>query len=337
MEEEVIESANNLEVAEQEETVESTVETETTEEVEEVVEQEDIQTEEPKEEVQEKQSKEENSKYANARRRAEEEAQKKIEQARKEAYEKGLEQGKIQSYIGKQNPYTGQDIKDNYDVQEYLEMFELDSNGKDPISGYRELQKEKARKEAEEKIKAEEKEKQDNWYKDDTKDFVEKYSVEKLQELTKDADFNLFAEGKIGKEKVILAKPQTYMNLSGESVRELISFFKIDLSDVIVIYDDFDLNCGFIRIRENGSAGTHNGMRSIIQEIASSAFPRIRVGFKPEGGTDIPLLNLVLSGISEKDKPIFNKSMAAAANAATEFANGKSLQQIMQKYNGKAE
>ena len=178
---------------------ESTVETETTEEVEEVTEQEDIQTEEPKEEVQEKQSKEENSKYANARRKAEEEAQKKIEQARKEAYEKGLEQGKIQSYIGKQNPYTGQDIKDDYDVQEYLEMFELDSKGKDPISGYSELQKDKARKEAEEKIKAEEKEKQDNWYKDDTKDFVEKYSVEKLQELTKNADFNLFAEGKIGR------------------------------------------------------------------------------------------------------------------------------------------
>ncbi len=156
-------------------------------------------------------------------------------------------------------------------------------------------------------------------------------------------DFNkqkcraIIAEGKIGREKVILAKPQTYMNLSGESVRELISFFKIDLSDVIVIYDDFDLNSGFIRIRENGSAGTHNGMRSIIQEISSTNFPRIRVGFKPDGGTQIPLLNLVLSSISEKDKPIFERSINAAASAAAEFANGKSLQQIMQKYNGKAE
>ena len=199
MEEEVIESANNLEVAEQEETVESTVETETTEQVGEVVEQEDIETEKEDVQTEEKQSKEENAKYANARRRAEEEAQKKIEQARKEAYEKGLEQGKIQSYMGKQNPYTGQVIKDNYDVQEYLEMFELESKGEDPISGYRELQKDRARKEAEEKIKAEEKQKQDNWYQDDTKDFVDKYSVEKLQELTKDADFNLFAEGKIGR------------------------------------------------------------------------------------------------------------------------------------------
>lgn len=156
-------------------------------------------------------------------------------------------------------------------------------------------------------------------------------------------DFNkqkcraVVAEGKIGNEKVIIAKPQTYMNLSGESVRELVNFFKIDLSDVLVIYDDFDLNSGFIRIRENGSAGTHNGMRSIIQEIGSTAFPRIRVGFKPEGGTVIPLLNLVLSGISEKDKPIFDKAILAAASAAVDFANGKGLQQIMQKYNGKAE
>ena len=156
-------------------------------------------------------------------------------------------------------------------------------------------------------------------------------------------DFNkqkcraVVAEGKIGNEKVIIAKPQTYMNLSGESVRELVNFFKIDLSDVLVIYDDFDLNSGFIRIREHGSAGTHNGMRSIIQEIGSTAFPRIRVGFKPEGGTVIPLLNLVLSGISEKDKPIFDKAILAAASAAVDFANGKGLQQIMQKYNGKAE
>ena len=78
-------------------------------------------------------------------------------------------------------------------------MYELDSNGKDPISGYRELQKDKARKEAEERIKQDEKDKQDDWYQNDTKDFVEKYSTEKLQELTKDADFDLFASGKIGK------------------------------------------------------------------------------------------------------------------------------------------
>lgn len=199
MDEEVIESANNLEVAVQEETVESTVD-EVVENTEETQEQTTEQTaEETQTETKETQSDEDNSKYRLARIKAEKEAEKKIEQARKEAYEQGLQQGKVQSYIGKQNPYTGETIKDDLDVQEYLEMYELDSSGKDPINGYRELQKQKARDEAEKKIKADEEAKQKQWYEDDTKDFLEKHSAEKLQELTKDEDFNLFANGKIGK------------------------------------------------------------------------------------------------------------------------------------------
>ena len=205
MEEEVIESANNLEVADQEETVESTVDDVV--EAEETTEQSDVeddaeateQTEEPQAETKEPQSDEDNSKFRLVRIKAEEEAKKKIEQARKEAYEQGLKQGKVDSYIGRQNPYTGKQIKDKYDVQEYLDMYELDSKGQDPIDGYRELQKQKARDEAERKIKADEEAKQKQWYEDDTKDFVEKYSAEKLQELTKDEDFNLFANGKVGK------------------------------------------------------------------------------------------------------------------------------------------
>ncbi len=199
MEEEVVnESVNNLEVAEQEETVESTVpETETTETTEQVETVEEVEEQQEEQET-EKQSNEENAKYASIRRRVQEDAKKQIEQARKEAYEQGLNQGKVQSYIGRNNPYTGQTIKDEYDVQEYLDMYELDSKGEDPITGYRELQKDKARKEAEAKIKAEEQSKQEIWYQNDTKDFVDKYSVEKLQELTKDEDFNSFANGKIG-------------------------------------------------------------------------------------------------------------------------------------------
>ncbi len=200
MDEEVIESANNLEVAGQEETVESTVDSEVVENTEETQEQTTEQTaEETQAETKQAQSDEENSKYRQARIKAEREAEKKIEQARKEAYEQGLQQGKVQSYIGKQNPYTGETIKDDLDVQEYLDMYQLDTTGKDPISGYRELQKQKAREEAEKKIKADEEAKQKQWYEDDTKDFVEKYSTEKLQELTKDEDFNLFANGKVGK------------------------------------------------------------------------------------------------------------------------------------------
>ena len=203
-ENDVIESANNLDVAEQEETVESTVteevevvENEGTEEVE-TAQETTTEAEETTEEKT-KQTSEDNKFARLARLQAQKEAEKRIEQARKEAYEQGLQQGKVQSYIGRQNPYTGETIKDDYDVEEYLQMYELDSKGKDPINGYRELQKEKARKEAEEKIKKDEEKKQNDWYQNDTKEFIEKYSSDKLQELTKDADFNLFANGKIGK------------------------------------------------------------------------------------------------------------------------------------------
>ena len=146
----------------------------------------------------------------------------------------------------------------------------------------------------------------------------------------------LIAETSIKGEKVIIAKPQTYMNLSGESLLELVNFYKIPLENVLVIYDDYDLVKGNIRIRESGSAGTHNGMRNIVEKLNKTNFPRIRIGFKPTEQTQIPLINLVLSGISEEDKPIFDRAIEVAALSALDFANGIEIQQIMQKYNGKA-
>ena len=146
----------------------------------------------------------------------------------------------------------------------------------------------------------------------------------------------LIAEGRVGNEKIILAKPLTYMNLSGESVRELISFYKISTADVMVIYDDYDLLKGVIRIRESGSAGTHNGMRNIVQEIGKTDFPRVRIGFKPAEKTLIPLIDYVLSGIPAAEKDLFEKATETAALAAFDFAQGKDIQSVMQKYNGKA-
>ncbi len=142
------------------------------------------------------------------------------------------------------------------------------------------------------------------------------------------------AETKIGKEKVIFAKPQTYMNLSGESVRELTAFYKIPPSDLLVIYDDYDMPKGVLRLRENGSAGTHNGMKNIVKELGSESFARIRIGFKPNADCKIPLLNLVLSGIKAEDKPVFDKAIEQASLAIVDFAKGDSFQKIMQKYNG---
>lgn len=200
MENDVNESVNNLEVAEQEETVENTVEqeenVETVETVEDTEEVENTNEKGNKEE----QSKEDN-KYARlARLQAEKEAQVKIDKARQEGMEQGIKLGKIRSFIGKENPYTGETIKDEYDAQEYIDMYELEVKGKDPIQGYRELQKERARTEAQRQIEKDEEAKKNSWYENDTKDFVEKYSVEKLNELAKDTDFNLFANGKVGQE-----------------------------------------------------------------------------------------------------------------------------------------
>lgn len=153
-------------------------------------------------------------------------------------------------------------------------------------------------------------------------------------EFSKNKCRALIAETRVGAEKIILAKPQTYMNLSGESVVELVNFYKIDLKDVIVAYDDYDLNKGAIRIRESGSAGTHNGMRNIVEKIGS-AFPRVRIGFKPQEKIMIPLIDLVLSGIKEEDKEVFDKAIEGASNALYDFAKGETIQNVMQKYNCK--
>lgn len=155
------------------------------------------------------------------------------------------------------------------------------------------------------------------------------------------AEFNkekfraVLAETGSGDNKVIIAKPLTYMNLSGESIREIASFYKIDSKDILVIYDDFDLVKGFVRIRESGSAGTHNGMRNVIKELGTGEFPRIRIGFKPDTPMIIPLIDYVLSGIKEEDKPLFDEATSRAATAAAEFAKGAQISTLVQKYNGK--
>lgn len=105
-------------------------------------------------------------------------------------------------------------------------------------------------------------------------------------------------EGFIGSEKCILLKPQTFMNLSGESVRDAAEFYKIPPEDIIVIYDDVNLETGKVRIRPNGSAGGHNGMKSIIYLLNSDNFPRIRFGV---GAPQHDLADHVLGHFNEQD------------------------------------
>lgn len=163
---------------------------------------------------------------------------------------------------------------------------------------------------------------------------VEKLAEKLGAEFSKTKCRALVAESGSCSKKILLAKPLTYMNLSGESVRELVNFYKIDLKDLIVIYDDYDLKKGALRIREKGSSGTHNGMRNIVKELGSEDFNRLRIGFKPEGEFKIPLINYVLSGISKEDKPIFENAIEKACNALLDFIKGDSITLIGSKYNG---
>ena len=94
-------------------------------------------------------------------------------------------------------------------------------------------------------------------------------------------------EGSLGGERTVLAKPQMYMNLSGIPTRELVNWYKISLDHLLVIYDDMDLPLGQLRLRGEGTAGGHNGMKSIIAELGSNSFPRLRIGIGRGGGSSI--------------------------------------------------
>lgn len=142
------------------------------------------------------------------------------------------------------------------------------------------------------------------------------------------------AEAFIGGEKVILARPLTYMNNSGRAVKQLMAKYKITEENLLVIYDDYDLPKGKIRIRAGGSAGTHNGMRSIIGETGLKNFPRIRVGIRDE--VDIPIINYVLSEVKKEDYELFAAACHKAGEAAAEFARGVDIEKVMCKFNQNA-
>ena len=109
---------------------------------------------------------------------------------------------------------------------------------------------------------------------------------------------SLYGEGTVAGEKVLLVKPQTFMNLSGEAIGEITRYYKIPPEKVIVIYDDVDLDTGRLRVRPSGSAGGHNGMKSVIYHLESDAFPRIRIGI---GKQKTDIVDHVLSSFQKED------------------------------------
>lgn len=143
----------------------------------------------------------------------------------------------------------------------------------------------------------------------------------------------LIGECFVAGKKTILALPQTYMNLSGEAVMQLANWYKIEPENLLVIYDDIDLAPGFIRIRKNGSAGTHNGMRSIIGLLGYENFPRLRVGVgqRREG---YELVDWVLGHYIGEEQDEMNKAFDLAADAVIDYIqNG--IESAMCKYNTK--
>ncbi|MBE7036807.1 MAG: aminoacyl-tRNA hydrolase [Ruminococcaceae bacterium] len=118
----------------------------------------------------------------------------------------------------------------------------------------------------------------------------------------------LVGEGYLGSEKVLLVKPQTFVNLSGESVAEIMNFYKLPPENLIVIYDDINLDAGRIRIRSKGSDGGHNGIKSILYHLKSDNFPRIRlgVGMKPQG---YDLADWVLSKFTDEEIKVMSKAV----------------------------
>ncbi|MFT8347724.1 aminoacyl-tRNA hydrolase [Clostridium saccharoperbutylacetonicum] len=140
----------------------------------------------------------------------------------------------------------------------------------------------------------------------------------------------IYGEGFINGEKVILLKPTTYMNLSGESVREVVNFYNIENDEILIIYDDISLDVGKLRIREKGSAGGHNGIKSIIAHLGSEVFSRIKIGV---GQPNSDLVKYVLGKFSKEEMVALDESIEAATNATAEIIKND-VKTAMNQFNG---
>lgn len=140
----------------------------------------------------------------------------------------------------------------------------------------------------------------------------------------------VYGEGFIDGKKVMLLKPTTYMNLSGESIGEVANFYKIPHEDIVVIYDDISLDIGKLRIRVKGSAGGHNGIKSIISCLGGDMFPRVKVGVGAPKGN---LVSHVLGKFTPEERTILNKALEASSEAAITIMT-KDTNEAMNKFNG---
>ncbi len=161
------------------------------------------------------------------------------------------------------------------------------------------------------------------------------YMADKLNVKVKKLKFKaLYGECEIAGEKTLLIKPQTYMNLSGESIAGFAQFYKINPSNIIIINDDISLETGRIRVRPKGSAGGHNGLKSIIYMLESDEFPRVKMGVGAPKNENYDLADFVLGHFTKEEIPIMEKAIIKASDAAEEIIRA-GVASAMNKYNSK--
>ena len=159
---------------------------------------------------------------------------------------------------------------------------------------------------------------------------IDNISKEYNIEINRQKFKGVYGEGFINGEKVILLKPTTYMNLSGESIREVVDFYKLTCEDIVVIYDDISLDVGRLRIREKGGAGGHNAIKSIIAHLGTDVFTRIKVGV---GQPDVDLVNYVLGKFTDEEMEVLSESIDASTKAVSEIIKND-VNTAMNKFNG---
>ncbi len=160
---------------------------------------------------------------------------------------------------------------------------------------------------------------------------INKIACEYDIEISRNKFKGLYGTGIIEGQKVILLKPQTFMNLSGESIKEIMDFYKLDIDNLIVIYDDIDIEPGTIKIRKSGGPGTHNGMKSVVHQLNTQNFKRVRIGIgMPKEQED--LIEYVIGAIDEEDVEKLEKGTDLAKEAIIEIIkNGIDI--AMNKFN----
>jgi len=159
--------------------------------------------------------------------------------------------------------------------------------------------------------------------------FAEKFRI-KIAKHEKEA---MTGAGRVAGGSVIVAKPLTYMNLSGDAVRLLANAYTESLDDIIIVYDEIDLPLGKIRVRERGSSGTHNGMRSVVASLASESFPRLRFGVRGANYEEVARLrDYVLDDFEDGELPIVNRNIERSVDALFLFARGD-IRRAMNAFN----